>query len=536
MHKLIFTLLIAAQTLTVSAQNPHRTGQVLVQFAQNERAAVASARLVSPKRNIWLIECDSTQTNETELLAEYRAAPNVVWAQLNHIVQYRNDTDGIPNDPLFDKQWNMERIGMTQVWQHFTGGLTAQNDTIVVAIIDTGCDLDHEDLRPQIWRNTHETPDDGIDNDQNGYTDDYFGWRVNTQTDGHADAGHGSMIAGIIGATGNNSRGVSGVNQHIKLMIISGAALESEIVEAIDYIIAARTKFNQTNGNEGAFVVAVNMSFGWNNAHPDQYPLFCAALDDLGAAGIISVAATANNAVDVDVVGDVPTGCISPYLVAVTATTTADGRRTSAAYGAQSVDLGAPGEYIQSTYSNNSYDEGNGTSFATPHVAGAVGLLYSLPSNDLALEAISEPAQTAQKVRQAILTGAKPIFALKNITTTGGRLDVWRAAGALRNTYGMPWAEISRADTAAAAVFFEQANVSANGNSLYIQFGTNQYLPLGITLTDLTGRTLLTYTTTDADYFAPYIVVPTPNLPTGIYIAYLQNGQQIACKKIAILR
>ncbi len=536
MLKLIVAILLLISSFTLFAQPDHRGGELLVQLTDNRQVrSQHSATLISPKRNIWLVSFDTAQQSEADVLAMYRAMPNVRWAQFNHLVQYR--TDGVPNDPFFEKQWNMERIGMPQIWEHFEGkGVTTQNDTIVIAVIDAGCDLDHEDLLPRIWRNNAEIQDDDVDNDQNGYIDDYFGWRVKTHDDNHTVSGHGTMVAGIIGATGNNEVGVSGVNQHIKLMIVSGAGLESEVVEAFDYIIAAREKYNQTNGAAGAFVVAVNLSFGWNNAQPSEYPLICEGLDDLGAAGIISAVATANNAVDVDVVGDVPTGCTSPYMIAVTATTTADKRRSASAYGATSIDIGAPGEFITSTYTNNTYDEGNGTSFASPHVAGAVGLLYALPSDELITEAKTTPTEATQKVRQAILTGADRIFALKDITTTGGRLNVWRAAGALRNTYGMPWAELSNADSSATASFFEEANLSANGNSLSIQLSSNGYQPLSLQLCDMTGRTVLSYTSTAADYFAPYIVVPTPNLPTGLYIAYLQNGKKIASKKIVVFR
>ncbi|MDX1410455.1 MAG: S8 family serine peptidase, partial [Saprospiraceae bacterium] len=136
-----------------------------------------------------------------------------------------------PNDQLWSEQWDMERIGMPQAWDISTGGLTTRGDTIVIAILDDGYDLTHEDLTGQIWHNHGEVPNDGVDNDQNGYIDDHAGLYLQSGNDDHPVAQHGTAVAGIIGASGNNGIGITGINWNIRILAISGIDQESDIIE-----------------------------------------------------------------------------------------------------------------------------------------------------------------------------------------------------------------------------------------------------------------------------------------------------------------
>ncbi|MCB0852688.1 MAG: fibronectin type III domain-containing protein, partial [Bacteroidetes bacterium] len=267
----------------------------------------------------------------------------------------------------------------------------------------------------------------GIDDDNNGFVDDYQGWNTSTNSDAVYGLGfHGTPVAGIIGAKGNNGIGVSGVNWNVKLMIVQGGTgVESEVLQAYSYPLTMRKKYNQSNGLEGAFVVATNSSWGINFGQPSNAPLWCAMYDSLGNHGILNAAATANNAVDVDVVGDLPTACPSNYLISVTNINHNDVKVTSAAWGLTHVDLGAFGEGTFTTNGgSNTYGPFGGTSGASPHVAGAIALLYAVQCPNLINTAKTNPAFAAQWVKQFILNGTEPNPSLTGITVTEGRLNV----------------------------------------------------------------------------------------------------------------
>jgi len=231
----------------------------------------------------------------------------------------------------------------------------------------------------------------------------------------------------MIGATGNNNLGVAGVNWSVGLMQVQmGGLTESNVIAAYSYPHTMRNLYNTSNGTQGAFVVATNASWGIDQANPANYPVWCAYYDDLGAVGILNCGATANAQFDIDAVGDMPTGCSSDYMVAVTATNNQD-VRTFSAYGATTIDLGAPGENVMMTAAGNSYGTSSGTSFASPCVAGAIALIYSAPCSDLAANALTSPQATADLVKGFIMSGVDPIDQLTNETVSGGRLNVFNS-------------------------------------------------------------------------------------------------------------
>ena len=173
-------------------------------------------------------------------------------------------------------------------------------------------------------------------------------------------------------------------------------------------------------------MVATNASWGIDGANPANYPVWCAYYDDLGAVGILNCGATANNNVNIDVVGDMPTGCGSDYMVAVTATNSSD-VRTFSGYGATTIDLGAPGEAVFLPSGSTGYSSTSGTSFASPCVAGGIALVYSAPCADLASSALTSPQSTADAVLGYILEGVDAVPNLVGETVTGGRLNVKNA-------------------------------------------------------------------------------------------------------------
>ncbi len=384
-------------------------------------------QVLSDFANIHLFSFNNEVVDEYALLREIREFREIQAAQFNHIVTERAT---VPNDPQLGTQWHHvnaadKDIDSNLAWDITTGGLTANGDEIVVCVIEPGgSNYNHNDVFPNHWRNLQEINNNGIDDDNNGYIDDYDGWRPSSNNDNIQLGGHGTSVSGMIGAKGNNGIGGSGVNWNVKIMQVQvGSLTESNVISAYAYPLNMRNLYNTTNGVKGAFVVATNASWGIDNANANNYPVWCGYYNTLGTVGILNCGATANNNVNVDVVGDMPTACSSPYMVSVTATNNQD-LRTFSAYGATTIDLAAPGSNVYLPSGTSSYSNTSGTSFASPCVAGAIALVYSAPCTSLADIARSNPQVGANMVRSYILNGVDPVPSLQGLTVSGGRLNV----------------------------------------------------------------------------------------------------------------
>lgn len=330
-----------------------------------------------------------------------------------------------PNDPEYrapaDGLWGLKRIGMEQAWAHGRG-----SSDVVVAVIDSGIDTTHPDLRPNLWRNMGEVAGNGLDDDGNGYVDDVHGWNAFFGNGDITDRlGHGTHVAGTIGAVGNNATGVVGVGWHLKLMAVdvdTGSGSYDNVEEAISYVI--RQKLNGVN------VAAINGSFGKFTFQQSIYDLIKLA----GDAGILWVGSAGNNGSDNDVTPRYPAGYALPNIISVASSTNAAGDRLALGsnYGRRTVHLAAPGEGVLSTVPGG-YRVASGTSMAAPHVAGVVGLLKSI-----------YPTASAAQIRAAILGSVDKsplldgsVLAFDQLAT-GGRLNAARAVEFLRRGANPP--------------------------------------------------------------------------------------------------
>jgi subtilisin family serine protease len=404
-----------------------------------DRQKYAIEKVLVRRLNIVSLRLQSPALTPVAAVADLRRNPWVKHAQLDHRLTRRQT---FPDDPQFPSQWNLHNTGQTggafdadidapEAWDLSSGGVTPLGDTIVVAVVDGGCLITHPDLALNIWTNWGEIPDNGIDDDENGYIDDVHGWNAYDSNGNIPVDGHGTHVSGIVGARGNNGNQVTGVNWSVKIMPIGGSTSQTSVVlEAYGYALDQRILYDSTNGEKGAFIVATNSSFGidYADCNSGNYPLWNELYTALGEAGILSAAATMNNSSNVDVTGDVPTSCDSDYLVTVTNTTQFDIRNSGAAYGPTTIDLGAPGTAILSTYLSNGTSVLTGTSMASPHVAGAVGFLHSVMSHGFAAFYKNQPGEGALLLKQLLLAGVDSLASLEGMTVSGGRLNLYNTS------------------------------------------------------------------------------------------------------------
>ncbi len=453
----LFFLLLIMSFSAYSQEKNYVDGELILQLTKNTsprelensfRAIdLNNTRLLSKRMNIWLFSYNPGKVAAENVISQLKQDKNISIVQLNHYVTSRSGSSVLamfPSDPMFDQQWALDNTGQSggtpdadidapEAWDITTGGMTALGDTIVIAIVDGGCDLNHEDLN--FWHNYAEIPNNGIDDDNNGYIDDFRGWNAYNNTGNVPSDPHGTHVSGITAARGNNALGVSGINWNAQVMpVAASSGTEAIVVAGYSYVLDMRALYNESNGAEGAFIVATNSSFGVDYGHPEDFPIWSAMYDSMGVQGILSCAATANLNINIDVSGDMPTACPSPYMIAVTNTTRNDLKNNGAAYGLESIDLGAPGTSILSTIPGNLYSTLTGTSMATPEVTGAIALMYAAADSELMNSYKNDPSAGALMFRDYLFAGVDVIPALEGITVTGGRLNVFNAVTEVSQT------------------------------------------------------------------------------------------------------
>ena len=431
---------------------------------------------------------------------------------------YPNQTvsirDRIPDDFLYDDQWNMQVMDLPLVWDHTTGGTTANGTEIVVAVLDDGFQFNHEDVEPNVWINTNEIPNDDIDNDNNGVKDDYRGYNVDTMNDDLSITSHGTKVFGVIAGKGNNGIGVTGVNWDLKILPIGGISNVGEIMTAMDYIIRMKTRYLETNGQEGANIMVSNLSSGIARAFPETSPDWCAFYDMAGEVGILSVSAAPNERFNVDIEGDLPTLCPSEFLITVTNTDMTDEKFDRSGFGKLNVDIGAPGEGVISTGVGSEYSGFSGTSASAPHIAGAAALLFSVKCSELGELIINDPPASVTLIKQCILDGVEQKSTLTE-TVSGGRANIY-------NSF-LKLAEFCSEDTRGALSIRSSSFVE---NSLKLSYSTDDYTEYTLSIYDPIGQLV-----TSSNFTPPLFEDQTISLdlsdfplPTGMYIANIRNN------------
>jgi len=347
-----------------------------------------------------------TYLNKERTLKELNENPNIEYAEPDYYLYLESI---IPNDQGFFKQWGLHNTGQTggtldadidapEAWDLTTGSID-----VIVAVIDTGVDYNHEDLNANMWRNPGEIPDNDIDDDGNGYVDDYYGINSGDDNGDPIDySGHGTHCAGIIAAVGNNGIGVTGVCWTAKIMALrffdsEGLAPASNAIKCMEYAI-----------NYGAHI----MSNSWGSKAGVYIQSLKDAIEAAKEADILFVAAAGNGDANNDEIPHYPASFDCDNIISVTATNHLDEQEGH--YGPYSVDVAAPGQEIYSTLPNNSYGYASGTSMATPHVAGLAALIKSY-----------DPTLNWQQIKNRILSGVVQIPSIQGKILTGGRINAY---------------------------------------------------------------------------------------------------------------
>ncbi len=349
---------------------------------------------------------------ERDYYAGKRQMPKETAATLEHL-----EPSNTPfNDPQLSRQWTFRDAGQNgiSVNQAYLEKKNPAKNEVIVAVVDTGVDFNHEDLKDVMWKNPQEIPGNQIDDDNNGYVDDIYG--INTLVrdsngkatsnikDGHS---HGTHVSGTIAATQNNQTGVAGIASKARIMGIRtvpnfGDEKDVDVVES--FIYAAKN---------GARII--NCSFGKD--HNEGGQAVAEAIDFIGKNHqVLVVAASGNSSRNIDNRPTYPASFTSATLLVVASTTSSGSMSYFSNYGIRSVDVAAPGSSILSCVPNNRYSSMSGTSMASPTVAGVAAEILAY-----------HPNLTAVQLKDIVMEAITPVSGFGSKIATGGRVDLSKA-------------------------------------------------------------------------------------------------------------
>src|SRR6476620_2143955 len=326
----------------------------------------------------------------------------------------RGGVNAMPNDPDFDQQWALDNTGQDggkagadihslEAWKKTRG-----SEDVVVAVLDSGVDYEHIDLKSNIWERPDSIP--AYYDDELGEFNDDHGYNGTDQlSDPMDDNGHGTHCAGIIGAEGDNDEGIAGINWNVQIMPLKflgrgGFGTTADAIKAINYAIDRK--------KAGVNLRVINASWGSTQNSKALEDAIRAA----GDAGILFVAAAGNNGTDNDKRAHYPSNYDLPNVISVAATDRNDVLTSFSNYGLKSVHIAAPGRDIESTWLGNAYRDASGTSMAAPHVAGVAALVLS-----------AEPHLTVAQLRNRLLSSVDKLPNLAGKVSSGGRLNAAKA-------------------------------------------------------------------------------------------------------------
>lgn len=355
-----------------------------------------------------LLTTPSSREQERHLVASLKKSRDVLYVEKDE-ERWRAEGVAFPLDPLYVYQYALKQIEAPAAWDFTTG-----SRDVIVAVVDTGVSLNHPDLRNQLWKNPGEIAGNGIDDDGNGYVDDLHGWNFkdgnNNPDDGN---GHGTHVAGIIGAEANNAQGVAGVAWKVRILAAqflgaNGSGSDSNGLKAILYAAKA-----------GARVI--NCSWGSDSTSRALEE----AIQYAFSVGSVVISAAGNDGRDTDVKPHYPSNS-SP--VSVAAADSSSLKASFSNHGPRTVHLAAPGVAVLATYTEDAYEYLSGTSMATPVVSGVAALMLA-----------QRPGLSALELRNGLYNAITPRMAFARNTSTGGEINARKAVEQLVSTAAQVW-------------------------------------------------------------------------------------------------